>query len=49
MDTGKDLTTVEGGGKGEDTCTTILLHLEGKGAKLNYTALSCSHNLPGMW
>ena len=26
MDTGKDLSTVEGGGKGEDTCSTILLH-----------------------
>lgn len=47
MDTGKDLSTIEGGGKGEDICTTILLYFKGMGAglKKKYTALSSSHDL----
>lgn len=49
MDTSKDLSTIEGGGKGEDTYATILLFLEEKGCWIDYTALSCSHNLAGPW
>lgn len=38
MDTDKDLSTIEGGGKGEDTCAANVLVREGKLLK-KYTAL----------